>query len=197
MELTWLGKQAFSLASDGVTGLINPEKGISAAKNDFVVLTDSDKTLYNPVLLKNTGYTVDWPGEYEVQKNLVVGVELPDNTEGAIHTMMSITSVDRITVAHLGMLTIMPDSKKLEKLGTVHILILPLSGLTIDQHISIIDIISPAVVVPIDLDGREKTFEALLKHYGKLDRETQNSIKMPKPESIPETPVITLLAAKA
>lgn len=195
MELTWLGKQAFSLSSDGITCLIDPAKGLSFPSAQFAVITDSDKSLYDTKTLEKVSYVVDWPGEYEVQGHLIEGIEIQDVGDGAVHTMMSITTIDHVTVAHLGMLESVPESSRLEKLGTVHVLILPLSEkLKLEQLTGIIDTISPGVVIPAITEDQD--ISAFLKHYGKTDLEPLNSFKMARPEQIPETPDIVLLTNK-
>lgn len=197
MELTWLGKQAFSLTSDGVTCLIDPAKGLTFPNAAFAVLTDSDKDLYDTKVLEKLGYTVDWPGEYEVQGHLVEGIEIQDVGDGAVHTMMSITTIDHVTVAHVGMLQNVPDSSRLEKLGTVHVLILPFSKeLKFEQIMNIIDVVSPGVVIPVYEDAQAELLAAFLKQFGKSEQEPVNSFKMTRPEQIPETPEIVLLAPK-
>lgn len=197
MELTWLGKQAFSISSGGVTCLIDPAKSLTFPNAAFAVLTDSDHTLYDEKTLAKMSYTVDWPGEYEVQEHLIVGIEVPDVADGAVHTMMGVTTKDHVTVAHVGMLPVVPDSSRLEKLGTVHVLLLPLSkDLKLDQLIHIVDVVSPAIVIPIFTDGQEALLASFLKHYAQGEKEALASFKMTKPEQIPETPDIVLLAPK-
>lgn len=198
MELTWLGKQACALSSDGITCLIDPAKKLSfPAKAAFTVLTDSDKSLYDPKALES-GYCVDWPGEYEVQEHLVVGVEVPDVADGAVHTMMAVTTKDHVSVAFMGMLPHVPEAKLLEKLGTVHVLVLPLSpALKVEELTGIIDTISPNVVIPLYEENQEEMLTAFLKHFAQGEKEALPSFKMSRPEQTPETPDILLLSPKS
>lgn len=197
MELTWLGLQACSLTSDGVTCLIDPAKKIPLpSKASFSVLTDSDRDLYDARALE-AGYCVDWPGEFEVQEHLIVGVEVPDISDGAIHTMMAVTTKDHVTVAFPGLLPHLPEAKLLEKLGTVHVLVLPLSrDLKIEELASLVDTISPNIVVPLYEEDQDAHLQAFLKHYSQGSKEAETTLKMKKPETSPDTPDIVLLDPK-
>jgi len=198
MELTWLGKQGCSITSDGITCVVDPAKKLPLpSKLSFSVLTESDTSMYDPKALE-AGYVVDWPGEYEVQDHLVEGIEIPDVADGAVHTMVSITTKDQITLAFPGTLPRVPEAKLMEKLGMVHVLVLPLSSaLKAEQIISIVDVISPAVVIPLYDASQEATLAAFLKHYAQGDKEPQTSFKMSRPDTIPETPDIILLSPKS
>lgn len=198
MELFWHGQHACTLHSDGVICALNPLKGTGIPKASFVVVTEDDDTLYDAALLKSSSYTVNWPGEYEVQGHLIVGVEVPDTMDGAIHTMMGVTTIDHVTVAHVGVVTQVPEAKALEKLGTVHVLLLPLTNaLKLENFLSMIDTISPSIVVPMAEEGAADLLAQFLKHFGKADLEPQKSLKLSKPDSTPEFPDIVLLSSKA
>lgn len=197
MELFWHGKHAFTAVSDGVTCALNPLKGTGIPKASFAVTTEDDQTMYDPKVLEQASYTVNWPGEYEVQGHLIVGVELPDVMDGAIHTMMAVTTIDHVSIAHLGSLTLVPESKLLEKLGTIDVLVLPLNpALKLESYLSIIDTISPNIVVPVTDDASSDLMTQFLKHFGASQLEAQKSLKMSHPETTPDTPDIVLLLPK-
>lgn len=197
MELLWHGQHACTVQSDGVICALNPLKGTNIPKANFVVVTEDDSTMYDAKILETSSYTVNWPGEYEVQGHLIVGVELPDTMDGAIHTMMGITTIDHVSVAHVGVLSSVPEAKTLGKLGTVHVLLLPLTNaLKLESFLGIIDTISPSIVVPMADESASELLAQFLKHFGKTDVEPQKSLKLSRPDTTPEFPEIVLLSSK-
>ena len=146
-----------------ITDPFDPEKtGLKypAQKADIVTISHNHpdhnymKGIIGPVVRQET-FVVDRPGEYEIG-----GVEVRmmsthhDNKEGAERgsNLIAVMRIDDLFVAHLGDLGHVLSEKKIEDIGNVDVLLIPVGGVyTIDAKAAaeVVNQLEPSIVIPM------------------------------------------------
>lgn len=181
--------------SDAVTLITDPfdnSIGLRMPKMEANILTVSHghKDHNNLESVKGNPYTIDAPGEYEIKDVAIEGVEVfHDDKEGKErgNVVAYRIDMDDITIVHLGDLGHTLNSKQLEVLAGVDILLIPVGGkYTIDakKAVEVVSQIEPRIVIPMhykvdglkeDIDGVEK----FIKELGVKPR-TEEKLKISK-----------------
>jgi L-ascorbate metabolism protein UlaG (beta-lactamase superfamily) len=185
MHITWLGHSAFKLqdkiSADGITLVIDPydeSTGLKMPKleADILLITHDHPDHSNRAAIKGTPYIVECAGEYEVKNVAIEGVLVPhDAVKGKERGTVVAYRIDMddISIAHLSDLGDELDSKQLESLGGVDILLIPVGGkYTLDakRAVTVVSQIEPRIVIPMhyqtpglkyELDAVEKFIKEL------------------------------------
>lgn len=184
MNISWHTKtyieiNASSNKKDGVVSIvIDPlfEKEISRGKKingDIFLFTKKEKQN-----LKNQGFCISGPGEYEIKEIYIKGFESsPLKTFYIIET-------EEIRICHLGLLEKEEFlSSEVEEIGDIDILFLPVgSGESLDakRAIKIMGQIEPRIVIPINYKKDKEKSEL------KGIKEFLDILGIKKPESVPK-----------
>jgi L-ascorbate metabolism protein UlaG (beta-lactamase superfamily) len=185
MYITWLGHSSFKLqdklTADGVTLVMDPygeETGLKMPKIEADILTVSHEhnDHNNVAAIKGTPFLINCAGEYEIKNVAIEGVEVShDDKDGKERGKVIAYRVDMddISIAHLSDLGTQLNSKQLETLGDVDILLIPVGGkYTLDakKAVEVVSQIEPRIVIPMhyatpglkyDLDPVEKFIKEL------------------------------------
>ncbi len=138
---------------------------------------------------------LDLPGEYEVGGAMITGVgtrRYGDET-GELDTIFSF-NIDGVKVVVTGSIAGDLSAEKLEALGKVDALVIPVGDNDADQAsaaAAVVAKLEPAYVVPV---GYSKTPEAFLKELG-VKPEPQPKLKLSAKELPAETQVVVLAPA--
>lgn len=114
---------------------------------------------------------------------------------------MYVYDYNGLNVVHLGGLDRVPNQREIEELGPVHVALVPIGGTTTinaAKAAEVVNLLDANVVIPmhymtdqskIELD----TLNKFLKEMGISHLETQTSLKLSNPKTLPEeTQVIVL-----
>jgi len=166
MEITFLGHSCFKLKGKGITVLIDPfdpkEVGLKfpSQKADVVVVSHNHddhnylEGVSGPVA-RNEIYVIDRPGEYEIG-----GVEIKsystchDDKEGKERgrNLVSIVRMEDVFLAHLGDLGHELSEKKLEGIGGIDVLLVPVGGkvtLGAKEAVKVVKQLEPSLIIPM------------------------------------------------
>lgn len=200
MQIVWKGQACFSVVisrgkQEQVKILIDPFEdslGIKLAPQeaDIVLSTHDHFDHSNVKIAKGDPFIIDSPGEYEVKSVFVQGItSFHDDVQGkerGENTIYTITA-DGITLCHMGdfgQKELTPD--QVEKIGQVHVLMIPVGGTyTIDgkEAGKIISQIEPRMVIPMHyalpkLKPKLAPVEEFLQAMGKKGLEAQAKITL-------------------
>jgi L-ascorbate metabolism protein UlaG (beta-lactamase superfamily) len=192
MEIQYVGHSCFRLrGKEGIviTDPFHPSVGfpMPSLKADVVTVSHSHADHNNIPAVKPTQqrarpFIIEQAGEYEVSGISVYGYPTwHDNEQGAERGSNIAFSIflDDVHILHLGDLGHLLDSKTLEAIPEVDILLCPVGGVyTIDskQAAETISSIEPSVVIPMHYRtpehaaegfGTMATLEDFMKEYGK------------------------------
>jgi L-ascorbate metabolism protein UlaG (beta-lactamase superfamily) len=112
-------------------------------------------------------FVIDRPGEYEVKKVFVTGIDsLHDKKDGAERGRNTIYKfeIDGLSVVHLGDLGKALTEEQLSAVGDVDILLIPIGGTyTIDGHeaAELVREIEPRIVIPMHYKIKDVAIEGL------------------------------------
>lgn len=185
MYITWLGHSAFKfqdkIGSDGVTVITDPfddKIGLRMPKIEADILTISHdhEDHNNTGAIKGKPFLIHCAGEYEIKNIAIEGVQVPhDDKDGKERGMVTAYrfDMDDISIAHLADLGGPLNSKQLETLGNVDVLLIPVGGkFTLDakKAVEVVSQIEPRIVIPMhyavpgliyDLDSVDKFIKEL------------------------------------
>jgi len=185
MTITWLGHSCFKIEEkingENVSLITDPfskEIGLKApnVEADIVSVSHNHDDHNNVSSLRGTPFVIDCAGEFDVKGIIVEGIRsFHDDKNGSERgdNIIFRFDVEGISLAHLGDLGNILDSKQLEKLGGVDILFIPVGGkYTLDakKAVEVISQIEPRIVIPmhyktedlkIDIDGVDKFVKEL------------------------------------
>lgn len=182
MDLTWLGHACFRLR--GREGIVltdppDPKSGHAIPKTEAHLVTVSHPHPGHSSMRSVGGEPVvlTGPGEYEVQEILVTGVAtFHDEDKGETRGKNTVFAIrlDDLVVCHLGDLGHVLPAADLDRIGEVHVVLLPISGpdtnLSAAMAAEIVHQLEPKVVVPMSYDPEKKKkdapFDRLLHELG-------------------------------
>ncbi|MFQ5406867.1 MAG: MBL fold metallo-hydrolase [Anaerolineales bacterium] len=215
MEITWFGHSCFRLTERNVATIVTDpfDKSIGLAiprlRADIVTISH-DAPGHNNLDAVRSARPVVGPGEYEIGGVFITGVPTRQNPKDgangksrsgpALKNTIYVFDFDGLTVCHLGDLDHVPSQSRVEALGTVDVLLVPIgggNGLNASQAAEMISLIEPAVVVPmhfktanvkLKLDSPNK----FLKEMGLAKSTPEDNLKVTKSSLPDETQVVVL-----
>ncbi|MDP2734790.1 MAG: MBL fold metallo-hydrolase [bacterium] len=198
MQLTWKGQACFYItASKGnkeqVRILIDPYEDslglkLSPQEADLVLVTHQHFDHNNVKAAKGEPFVIDSPGEYEAKGVFVQGIpSFHDDVQGkerGTNTIYTLT-VEGITLCHMGdfgQKELAPE--QVEKIGQVHVLLIPVGGTyTIGgkEAGKIISQIEPRYIIPMHyalprLKTKLAPVEEFLRAMGRRNVEEQQKL---------------------
>ena len=154
MIITYYGLQAFKIqpknSTDG-TIAVNPlsdKTGIKMPKieADLLLLSNKKSDNNDTARISNDPFVIDTAGEYDIKNISIKGIDTydADNNKNVIYKI----NVEKISILHLGELKTKLETKQLEEINKVDILIVPISN--VDGKITeIIGQIEPRLIIPM------------------------------------------------
>lgn len=209
MDITWYGLSCFRMVERGVASIVTdpydssiglPEPNLRAD----IVTTSHDAPGHNAVdVVKRVEYTLAHPGEYEISGVFVTGVATynPDLPPDEMRrNLIFVFDFGNYTVAHLGDLDHVPTQARIEELGPIDVLLVPVGGggaLNSAQAAEVISLIEPSTVVPMHykVDGCKLDLDPLDKFLAELgisEVEEQESLSVRSSGGSDETEVVVL-----
>ena len=185
MEITWLGRNCFRIKGREGTVLMDPcppESGYKIGKQpaDVVTVSNHDIDGYNFSGAAEGARRLDAPGEYEVGGILVTGVAAK-RADGS-RNMIFVCELDSLRVAHLGLLSSVPNAALLNELKDVDILLMPAGGgnaLGGAQAAEVMKVIDPGIVIPMNY----RTDAEAMPELETLERFQRETGSKPEPEA--------------
>ena len=159
-EITWLGHACFRIKSRDATVITDPydkSLGLGTLNQKAEIVTISHEHPHHNATsgVKGDPFVVRGPGEYEVRGVFVTGVwSFADGKEGKERGRNNIFlfHLDDAVVCHLGALGHTLNSRQLEALGDVDVLMVPVGGeyaLATNKATEVISQIEPRIVIPM------------------------------------------------
>ena len=157
---------------------------------DIVIITHGHFDHNNVKVARGTPFVIDSPGEYEVKSVFVQGIKtFHDDVEGkerGLNTVYTI-SAEGITLCHMGdfgQKELTPE--QVEKIGLVHVLMIPVGGTyTINgkEAGKIISQIEPKIIIPMHyalprLKVKLAPVDEFLRTMGKKGLEPQGKLSL-------------------
>lgn len=201
MIISWLGEAGIRLQIKDTIVLIDPP----AAKTGFkptrqtvnvVALTQAD--LRDASGVGGQPFTVDQPGEYEVQNVFLYGLRLPSEA-GRVHFRLE---AEDMSLGHLADLNHKLDNGELAELEGVDILFVPIGGkrvLDAEAAAEVISQVEPRLIVPIQYRVAGSTLgydpvQPFLKEMGSKTSEPQAKLKVAKKDLPAEDSQVVVLS---
>ncbi|MGA7733742.1 MAG: MBL fold metallo-hydrolase [Chloroflexia bacterium] len=169
-EITWLGHACFRIKSRDATVITDPydkSLGLGTLNQKAEIVTISHDHPHHNALsgVKGEPFVVSSPGEYEVRGVFVTGVwSFADSKEGKERGRNNIFlfHLDDTVVCHLGALGHTLNSRQLEALGDVDVLMVPVGGdasLSAGKATEVISQIEPRIVIPMHYGTGKESVE--------------------------------------
>jgi len=160
MDISYLGHSCFRIKGSQavvVTDPFSPDLGYSLGKTsaDIVTVSHQHPGHYYTAGIGGGPKLITGPGEYEISEVLIIGmVSFHDAEKGAQRGKNTIylMHIDEIAVCHLGDLGHMLNEDRLEELGEVDVLMVPVgdvSTITATVAAEITRQLEPKVVIPM------------------------------------------------
>ncbi|GAB1420434.1 MBL fold metallo-hydrolase [Anaerolineales bacterium] len=207
MEITWYGHNCFRLVERNTTTVVmDPHEGRQSElrlKGDLVTVS-SDYAEMNAVdAVKGYQYVINGPGEYELGGVFVTGISFnqvdkeEDTARRNVGYMVDYES--KLSILHLGNISKIPSQNKIERLGEIHVLMLPVGGngaLNADMASEVISLIEPNYVVPMRYALEEgeplDLVDKFMKVMGVSNWVPQDVLRI-TPGILPEQPQVVVL----
>jgi L-ascorbate metabolism protein UlaG (beta-lactamase superfamily) len=146
------------------------------------------------------------PGEYEIGDVFITGIAtFADKKKGKARGLNTVFHFDynSLTVCHLGRLGHVPTQAQIEALGTVDILLAPVSGnggLRAAETAEVVSLLEPSIVIPMwyKIPGAtpsKGTLNPFLKQMGIEKTTPQESLKVNR-SSLPSSTGVVILKPK-
>ncbi len=169
MIINWLGHSFFKIETQGNVIAIDPfnEKKVGIKPSRFkasISLSTHDHDGHNNLdLIMGDPFVLKTPGEIEINNIFIKGIESSHTGDGdnLIKNTIFVIDSEEIRLVHLGDYSEkkIKDSL-LERLGSVDILLLPISdkkgGKLIEEAGSIIKQVEPKIVIPMHYDPKKE-----------------------------------------
>jgi len=160
MEITWYGHACFRIREKGVSIVTDPFDAsigypLPRLQADIVTVSH-DHPGHNYIKrVKGEPRVLKGPGEYEVRGVFITGIPtFHDRKKGAERgrNTVFLFEFDDLTLCHLGDLGHVPDQAQVETLGEVHVLFIPVGGVSTinaSQAVEVISLLEPKIVIPM------------------------------------------------
>ena len=216
MEITWYGHSCFRMIERNVATIVTDpfDKSIGLTvprmKADIVTVSHSAPGHSNLDAVKGA-HALYGPGEYEISGVFVTGVPTrmmangngkPKSTSNAVgKNTIYVFDFDGLTVCHLGDLDHVPSQARIEALGTVDLVLVPVGGgrgLNAASAAEVISLIEPSLVIPMhyktpNVKLKLESPSKFLKEMGLGKSVPQDSLKVTKSNLPDETQVVVLM----
>ncbi len=212
MEITWYGLGCFRITERGYPAVITDpfdedETGYALphARAEIVSLStpleDAAKVRWRG--FRGVQRTLASPGEYEIGGLFVTGVNsYRDAKKGALHgeNIIYIFEMNGFSVCHLGELGHVLNQSRIEAIGNVNVLLIPVGlkkGLTPSMASEVISLIEPNIIIPMDyhtpgLKAKRASVDRFLKEMGISSTTTEAVLKIASGK-IPEATTVIVL----
>lgn len=176
MHISWHGGSTISLHTKKHKAVVNA--------TDKKHLKDAQLVLYGYTDDKNMapeeGLMVDWPGEYDTAGFVFKGIEY--HGKKGTRIVYSFQSPAG-NVAWLGAMAEYPDKEFIEKLGEVHVLVLPVGGKDVlngKDAFRLVEALEPIAVIPICYGGDHDSLKDFLKEMDVKLPEAEKKFELKK-----------------
>ena len=170
MEITWYGLGCYRITERGmatvVTDPYTAKAGLGSPKIKGDVVTISHlgngKSRYDANSVNGYSQLLDGPGEFEIGGVFITGVPSPRQSIEEKRNTIYVYNYNGVNVAHVGELDKVPTQTQIDKLGTVHVLLLPVGGndvLNPSQASELISMIEPSIVIPMMYEEKGLKYE--------------------------------------
>jgi L-ascorbate metabolism protein UlaG (beta-lactamase superfamily) len=155
MNISWYGHSCFRIQGKDVTLVTDPfskETGLKPPSGgaDIVTISHEHFDHNNRDAIKGEPFVIDTPGEYEIKKVTIRGIESSHNGSG--NTIFTIV-MDEIRICHLGDFGQKSlEAEQLKVIGEIDVLFVPVGGVfTINskEADNIIGQIEPRIIIPM------------------------------------------------
>ncbi|MDD3480728.1 MAG: MBL fold metallo-hydrolase [Patescibacteria group bacterium] len=207
VEIVYLGHSCFKITGKEISIVADPYKesmvGLKLPKveADVVTISHDHPDHNNKEGLRGEYLCFDTPGEYEIKKAEIVGIEsYHDSVNGEERgkNTIFVYEIDGIHICHLGDLGQALTSEQLEKINGVDILLVPVGGkYTIGpkEAAKAISATSPKIVIPMHYRVGKMTdlepLEGFIKEIGKEPKKV-DTLKIAKKDLTEELEIYTL-----
>ncbi len=211
MEIDWFGHACFRLRSREGTVITDPyskEIGLNfpRPRGDIVTISHDHPGHHNTHGVKGDPKVIQGPGEYEIKNIFVTGIPTAhDKKSGKDRgpNTIYVIEMDGLTICHMGDLGHVPTQPQAEALGNVHILLLPIGGVSTINAVDaaeIVSLVEPQVVIPMHFQHSALKFKLdspakFFKEMGIKAPKAVASLKVTK-DSLPKETQVVLLEAK-
>lgn len=175
MEITYLGHSSFRLKGKTATVITDPyDKSVGfnfpKVSADMVTISHEHSDHNQGSLVDGVKKVINGPGEYEISGVSIIGMStFHDDKKGEERgeNTIYIYEIDGVRLCHLGDLGHKLSDKKIEKVGSLDVLFIPVGGvLTIDSKkaAQLASDMEPRFIVPMHYKTKgldEKTFGGL------------------------------------
>lgn len=214
MEITWHGHSCFYFSEPGFAKVVadpfdSSTTGHSPLKIKADIVTIShNKPGHNYIEgVSGSPFIITGPGEYEVGGVFVTGLQTngqKNSVELEDRNTLYLFDFDGINIVHLGGIDHVPSQSEIEKLGTIHVALVPIGGNTTLNAVKaaeIVNLLDPNIVIPmhymtetslIKLDPLNK----FLNEMGQISIEPLSSLKISSVRSLPEETQVVVLEPK-
>jgi len=209
MEITWYGHSCFRLMERGVASIVTDPFDESLGyplpnlRADIVTVSHDAPGHNAADNVKRAEHVLTRPGEYEIGGVFITGIATYNLRAKKENTRLNIVYVfdfDSVTVAHLGDLDHVPSQSRIEELGPIDVLLVPVGGggaLNSAQAAEVISLIEPSTVVPMHYADGHTTLELdpldnFLKELGVSSVEEEESLKVRSSSGSEETEIVVL-----
>lgn len=167
MEIKYLGHASFLLKTKTAKIITDPfdpkATGLKFPKEDADIVTVSHTHADHNAVSQVGGnpLVLDWPGEYEKNGARIFGYKtFHDAKQGAERgeNIVFKFEMEGLGILHCGDLGHVPSEKLIERLGEIHILMIPVGGfytVSAAEASQIISKIEPAIVIPMHFNRPE------------------------------------------
>jgi L-ascorbate metabolism protein UlaG (beta-lactamase superfamily) len=211
MEINWFGHSCFRISERGTTTVVcdpynSAEVGYEPLKlkADIVTISHASPSHNDLKAVKGDAYVIDGPGEYEVGGVFITGLQTDQKkTNGKSQLVNTLYLIEYfgITIAHLGDMMHVPTQTEVESLGPVHIALVPVGAggaLNATEASEVISLFEPNIVIPMHYATTASTAEIepigkFLKVMGLSEVETMPSLKVTRPDMLPEETKVVVL----
>lgn len=212
MDITYLGHSSFRIRGRKVSLVTDPyDPGMVGMKYprvnaDIVTISHDHKDHNRADLVRDVDRIVDGPGEYEILGVSIIGIStFHDAKKGEQRgrNTIYVIEMDNLRIAHLGDLGQKLSEKKLEEIGTIDVLMLPVGGeytIGSSEAVVIMQAIEPSVTIPMhylanglnkDTFGKLEGVDAFLKEAG-VNVEKTPKLSIKKSDLVVEQKIVVL-----
>lgn len=161
MEIIYLGHSSFKIKTKTASVVVDPfDPGMvglkySGVEGDIVTISHEHLDHNQAGLVKGARKIIEGPGEYEVSEISIIGIDSAhDDKDGALRgrNTIFVFEAEGLRAAHLGDLGEKLNEAKVEQIGDIDILMVPVGGeYTIGpkEAVEIIQTIEPYFIIPM------------------------------------------------
>ncbi len=208
MDISWYGNGCFRLRSQLGTVITDPYPPSSALrlpKLSAAITTVSETGLCDAtaVAQDDNGHLLDGPGEYEIGGIFILGVPL--HTRGQPPVTAFVFELEGIAVCHLGLPRQAPPAARVEDLGSVDVLLMPVGGperIAVQAIADLASELEPKALIPMYYslpeapDDRFHTLDRLAHELGVKLPESETSLNTRRRGGLGQG-TLTVLTSKA